>query len=184
MTIDPRTAILAIATRRHAALVTAVTERLELAQGVEIPDDWVSYRWQDVDNGFIAANDPATVIRHCERDLRILERHRPRADGECSTCLVDVRLTYQGYRVAYRDGWPCDEINDLAVAYGINDERQEEEGTMTKEELAEKAYRTWDDYGGRALGAWGAPHVLEAWLEVVQVVLFEAVQGIPMENGQ
>lgn len=39
------------------------------------------------------------------------------------------------------------------------------------EEVAKKAYDTWDLYGGRALGFWGAPYTTEAWVEVVKVVL-------------
>lgn len=41
---------------------------------------------------------------------------------------------------------------------------------MTKEELAAEAYRTWDVFGGQALGRWGGPYVLDAWLEVVDVI--------------
>jgi hypothetical protein len=59
----------------------------------------------------IAANDPNTAIRMCERDLRVLERHWLAVDQSsqvtvtsCDSCGID---------------WPCDEIRDLAVAYGI-----------------------------------------------------------------
>jgi hypothetical protein len=41
---------------------------------------------------------------------------------------------------------------------------------VTNDELAKKAYDTWDMFGGRALGRWGAPYTEDAWLEVVKVI--------------
>lgn len=80
----------------------------------------------DHDASFIAANDPATVIRHGERDLKVLERHHAVArDGSpvwasfdgtawcwCCTGMDAGRPMVGG-------AWPCDEIRDLAEAYGI-----------------------------------------------------------------
>lgn len=74
----------------------------------------------------IAANDPATVIRHSERDLRVLERHTPfeqrnwsLARGSftepgCEHC----ELTSNDGEALARD-WPCDDIQDLVTAYGV-----------------------------------------------------------------
>lgn len=41
---------------------------------------------------------------------------------------------------------------------------------MTDEQIAHRAYETWDTYGGRALGAWHGPYTKDAWLEVVKTV--------------
>lgn len=75
------------------------------------------------DNGagllHVAANDPVTILRHCVRDLAVLNRHEPywldmgadRGGPWCSTCAPN-----------YEDipaEWPCDEITDLAAAYLI-----------------------------------------------------------------
>jgi hypothetical protein len=44
--------------------------------------------------------------------------------------------------------------------------------------IAEKAYRTWDDYGGKGLGTWGARlngnYTTQAWIQVVRLVLTES----------
>jgi hypothetical protein len=63
---------------------------------------------------FLVANDPATVIRHCERDLKVLERHQRRVDPSawwltyCTTCAGSTPR------------WPCHEILDLADAYAVS----------------------------------------------------------------
>lgn len=63
-----------------------------------------------------AANDPATVIRHCEADLRRLERHR--RDGyDCATCMTASGNRYEHPSPAY---WPCAELRILAAAYGVS----------------------------------------------------------------
>lgn len=61
----------------------------------------------DSDATFIAANDPTTIIRHCERDLKVLGRHTwvDSSSGLCGQC-CDQR-------------WPCPEVTDLAEAYGV-----------------------------------------------------------------
>jgi len=56
---------------------------------------------------FIAANDPARVIRDCQRDLKVLERHAPGNANYCS----------HGPHASIR--YPCVEIRDLAEAYDI-----------------------------------------------------------------
>lgn len=68
----------------------------------------------------IAANDPATVIRHCERDLKVLERH-PGDRVYCPGCGFGPPYAKDGteYRSHSRD---CPEIADLATAYGITEE--------------------------------------------------------------
>jgi hypothetical protein len=113
----------------HARLVAAVNARLEVARAADIaPELEAWYSVLDLTKGHqdggaglfaldakhIALNDPATVIRHCERDLRVLERHVPVHIGgpaACKHAWVDS------------DGWiedyPCDDLRDLATAYGM-----------------------------------------------------------------
>lgn len=57
----------------------------------------------------VSVADPATVVRHCERDLAVLRRHA--ATGRvCDRCSNDWHTAR----------WPCPEILDLAAAYGID----------------------------------------------------------------
>lgn len=67
----------------------------------------------------IALNDPAWVIRECDRDLRVLERHVDTAVGSrfpdqeggyCQGCNAN-------FREEYAEEWPCPEIRDLAAVY-------------------------------------------------------------------
>jgi len=64
---------------------------------------------------FIAAEDPAFVLRQCARDLKVLERHDPDDNQECYGCGFDN----QEERAEL---WPCPEIRDLAAAYAISTE--------------------------------------------------------------
>jgi hypothetical protein len=67
---------------------------------------------------FITANDPARIIRDCERDLRLLERHvQSPAFTEKPVCRACRR---PGYMMAQL--WPCPEITDMADAYAIAEE--------------------------------------------------------------
>jgi hypothetical protein len=59
---------------------------------------------------FIAAENPAVVLRHCDEDLDVLERHPICTDpncagGDCHTCR--------------REFYPCPEVLSLAHRYGI-----------------------------------------------------------------
>lgn len=54
---------------------------------------------------------------------------------------------------------------------------------MTDEQLAQRAYSTWDAYGGRALGAWSTPYTKEAWLQVVAGIR-EAIQDETVSSDQ
>lgn len=67
----------------------------------------------DANAAFIAANDPATVIRHCERDLRVLGMHQWRAPGV--NCGCDKAMCSCGEHVP----WPCEELVWLAEAYAV-----------------------------------------------------------------
>jgi hypothetical protein len=60
------------------------------------------------DAAFIAANDPARIIRDCRRDLKVLARHRPRGSFSGSQRCIDDD-----------EPWPCAEAADLAEAYEI-----------------------------------------------------------------
>jgi hypothetical protein len=119
----------------HERLLAAVNERLELARAAQAgypgpwaPDDLYGGKVEAADGDavahdipgdhlapFIAANDPASVIRHCERDLGVLGRH------------VRYRIP-KGYEPEGRLNcfrcnelkWPCTEIADLATAYDID----------------------------------------------------------------
>lgn len=57
------------------------------------------------------------LAQHCERDLKVLERHAPRRDE-----LADLLELPAGERVicvVSGETWPCDDIRDLATAYGL-----------------------------------------------------------------
>lgn len=129
----------------HTTLRAAVQARLALARAAT-PGPWTTpYREHDVgwlvhnargteyamtiavmhsvdseaDAKHIAANDPGTVIRGCERDLRVLERHRSvdgmgkyRDVGEyCDQC---SRLSQIG------EMYPCPDVLDMAQAYNVS----------------------------------------------------------------
>jgi hypothetical protein len=119
----------------HERLTAAVTERLDVARAAT-PGPWSRYgnlgyavfteayddpdydppavthgSDMEADAEYIALHDPADAIRRYERDLRVLERHRPAADepGLCAWCFAgDDYLPY-----------PCPEIRDLALAYEV-----------------------------------------------------------------
>ena len=59
----------------------------------------------------IAANDPARILRDCERDLKVLERHAPAYEipgrWVCRSRCKPV---------------PCPELVEMAEAYGITEE--------------------------------------------------------------
>ena len=63
---------------------------------------------------FIAAEDPAAVLRHCERDLKVLERHEQATIGGAPLAMHDECRCIAP--------WPCDDIRDLAAAYAIDTE--------------------------------------------------------------
>jgi len=121
----------------HEHITAAVEKRLAVAQAAT-PGPWEydgnpsavvvggedgrslcasAYNWPDpvcaANATFIAANDPARIIRDCRRDLKVLARHRPTADIEgrgpfynCRWCSAPVPRH-------------CAEIRDLAEAYEI-----------------------------------------------------------------
>ena len=123
----------------HTRLVEAVNRRRELARVVHDAEPgrwevrleqntfWICDADEDrlaeigtrEDAEHIAANDPASVIRHCERDLRVLDRHRPKFHDDiemvlCACCGWDLN----GEEQADED-W-CPDILDLATAYGVD----------------------------------------------------------------
>lgn len=70
-----------------------------------------------IDAILLLTNEPAAVLRHCARDLKVLERHSPVYSlitgfetPECRTCCAggDEYLP-----------WPCPEIRDLAEALNV-----------------------------------------------------------------
>lgn len=85
----------------------------------------------------IAAWDPATVIRHCERDLKVLERHRAQffagddaerfgADPWCGVCRT-------------KGNWPCRELREMAVAYALATEEVNDTVTLAADMARDRA---------------------------------------------
>ncbi|HEY6107627.1 MAG TPA: DUF6221 family protein [Gemmatimonadales bacterium] len=74
-----------------------------------------------LDAAFIAANDPATVLRRCERDEKVLERHRPVVrgfrDGTVEICAYEWAHG-DGYRVEYAE---CPEVAGVMIEFGITE---------------------------------------------------------------
>ena len=66
----------------------------------------------DEDRAHIAAEDPIFVLRQCARDLSVLDRHVQDTDKSCIGCGFDSQEER-------REQWPCPEVLDLAEAYGI-----------------------------------------------------------------
>lgn len=85
----------------------------------------------------IVAWDPVTVIRHCERDLRVLERHRAQffagddaerfgADPWCGVCRT-------------KGNWPCRELREMAVAYALATEEVNDTVTLAADMARDRA---------------------------------------------
>lgn len=90
----------------YTRLEREITERLQLARRAE--------------GRHIATNDPAFVIRACERDLRVLRRHSPEPNPSsfedkprCAGC---THYPLDSPWPCFND-WPCDEITDMAGVY-------------------------------------------------------------------
>jgi len=49
------------------------------------------------------------LIRHCDADLRRLERHRPVVESEAAGLC----------KVAWHENWPCSDFRDIGTAYGV-----------------------------------------------------------------
>jgi len=109
-----------VTTDLHAQLDAAVRARLDLARAaVDAPFDALSISWPRTTGktallAFLNANGPARIALDCERDLRVLERHKVctqfnhfhATGGACHQC-ADLQ--------------PCPDVSDLAVAYGLLD---------------------------------------------------------------
>jgi hypothetical protein len=71
------------------------------------------------DLAFVEANGPDVVLRHCEADLRRLERHRPvPADGWGDGRIV-CELEW-GSGDGWIAPWPCEDARDIAAAYAVS----------------------------------------------------------------
>ena len=121
----------------YTRLERAITERLEVAreavadlkaEGDKADGEWAHDMWCVRTRGglsivnaprvyvylrHIAANDPAHVIRACERDLRVLRRHAATDNGECCRYCCPGEHTRRDDRVPF----PCVEITDMAGVY-------------------------------------------------------------------
>lgn len=123
------------------ALKAAVEERMRLARSATPwkPDREIRYgdfgwyvygapggEFEDTPQGrtdarYYAANDPAFVLRQCQRDLKVLERHRRETFGDSDLPeLLEVERDEPWCRVCRCSGWPCAEIRELAEVYQIN----------------------------------------------------------------
>ena len=112
----------------HDRIRAAIEARRERAQAAQrIVADWtalIDRLWKmDVyarDSAWevLEAENPATVLRHVDRDLKVLERHKEVvAEGWGHGALVCelIWMASDGWPI----DWPCDDIRDLAEAYGI-----------------------------------------------------------------
>lgn len=82
----------------------------------------------------IQMHDPATVVRHCDRDLRVLRRHTPERNPDGGT---SPWCECGSYRVS-----DCPEIADLAAAYGIETKEDADTyGTAGVAAVAEEQHR-------------------------------------------
>lgn len=124
-------------------LDTAIRARHEVARAAQVDDNtWYSLLdlagpqpvyagLREEDARLMALNDPATVIRMCERDLRVLQRHRvrplqPAPDCRCEGCVdahmdMDMDVCDACRWTSEDDAKVCDDVRDLAVAYGLLD---------------------------------------------------------------
>jgi hypothetical protein len=66
------------------------------------------------DAAFVAANDPARIIRDCRRDLTTLDRHQATGNGECCRYCCRGRHS-ESEAIRY----PCADLLSLAEAYEI-----------------------------------------------------------------
>jgi uncharacterized protein DUF6221 len=107
-------------TTLHERLQEAVNERLRIAE--EATPEWdAPVTLAIVTSGLpfevishAGANVPARIIRDCQRDLRVLERHAP-------TSLDEVTVTPRpAWCLPCCEHHPCPEIRDLAEAYQID----------------------------------------------------------------
>jgi hypothetical protein len=101
--------------------VAAPIDQCNCAGGGEWPhepgcgQEQIVYNTRELDATFIAANGPARIIRDCQRDLKVLERHvASPAFTERPVCLTCRRPGYMMIELL-----PCPELRDLAEAYGI-----------------------------------------------------------------
>lgn len=106
------------------ALKAAVEERKAQAEAAQAAD--LKGVWEVITSGAVtdeqarsvmefwhANTSPAFVIRACERDLKVLERHQPGdQDGGGKVCWDHTRRESAP--------WPCDEVEALAEVYQIN----------------------------------------------------------------
>ena len=72
----------------------------------------------DDDRAFIAAENPAFVLRQCARDLKVLERHAG-CGGEDGGCSVHQ---YGTGCCRCNAGHACGDQRDLATAYAIEED--------------------------------------------------------------
>jgi hypothetical protein len=105
-----------VSTGLHAQLDAAVRARLALARSY-LDACGGSHGWcGDECEEFQQDNDAEAVTRYCERDLAVIERHAELPDswGSCAWCIAaDPR----GPALV---GYPCPDLRDLAVAYGLD----------------------------------------------------------------
>jgi hypothetical protein len=85
----------------------------------EEPVLWLAMDGTQAVMDHIAAEDPATVLRHCDEDQRTLGEHAELPDswGSCTTCRAPDSHGPGGALVSY----PCEWISSLARRYEIEE---------------------------------------------------------------
>lgn len=101
----------------YGRLVAAVTHQRQLAEqaltvdiGAVLTISWPRTASKDALLRFLDANDPASVIRHCDADLELIREHRETDEGNCRAC-YDPNDFYVRH--------PCAVIRNRCAAYDI-----------------------------------------------------------------
>ena len=103
---------------RYERYVEAKHPHPQIFDADEEPVLWLAMDGTQAVMDHIAAEDPAAVLRHVARDLKVLERHKQVvAEGWGKDALVceSTWMASDGWPI----DWPCDDIRDLAEAYGV-----------------------------------------------------------------
>jgi len=98
---------------RYERYVEAKHPHPQIFDADEEPVLWLAMDGTQAVMDHIAAEDPATVLRHCDEDLDVLERHALDGMDHCSSCFWQDGEHYFLY------SYSCPEALSLARRYGI-----------------------------------------------------------------
>ncbi|MFF4338165.1 DUF6221 family protein [[Kitasatospora] papulosa] len=91
-----------------------------VADGIMYGDLYESMKQQT--SNHIALNDPASVLRRCAADRKLIAEHRPDGTGGCVTCArpEEAEEDSEGNSVSFRTAspHPCSTLRHLAEGYG------------------------------------------------------------------